>query len=116
MGELASLFGQLTPVKYPSLSPVASPKSSLVVPVVVRCGLRCILFDAAVCFIQQLKLFISPNQTCLVRILVWVFFGCICIQPAFFNDNASVSASVSLPKTSNLKLQGKSLTLSSSEL
>lgn len=33
MGELACLFGQLTPVKYPSLSPIAHSKCSLLVPV-----------------------------------------------------------------------------------
>lgn len=60
MGELACLFGQLTPVKYPSLSPVAGSKSSLVVPASAHFGLRATLVDAFVWIIQQLRLSISP--------------------------------------------------------
>ena len=47
-GGLARLFGQLTPVKYPSLSPVACSKSSLVVPLSVCSGPRVTLRDAFV--------------------------------------------------------------------
>lgn len=48
MGELARLFGQLTPVKYPSLSPIACSKSSLVVPACAHLGLRVKLFGVFV--------------------------------------------------------------------
>lgn len=73
MGELARLFGQLTPVKYPSLSPVACSKSSLAVPVSVRGGLRVILFDAFVWIVQQLKLSTAPHHTCSEHMLVGFF-------------------------------------------
>lgn len=55
MGELARLFGQLTPVKFPSLSPVACSKSILMVPVCVRYRLKVIVLDAFALIIQQLK-------------------------------------------------------------
>lgn len=70
MGELVRLFGQLTPVKYPSLSPIACSKSSLVVPASACCGLGVMVLDAFV-------LHTASEIVCLILNLVCFFIHAI---------------------------------------
>lgn len=93
MGELARLFGQLTPVKYPSLSPIACSKCSLVVPASACCGLGVTVLDAFV-------LHTASEIVCLILNLV-----CIFIQAASLSVLIKACClCLSLPKISVIPL------------